>query len=51
MEDKVLFTPGPLSTSLEVKKSGLRDLGSRDKEFIPSLADALNMGTNSKRHL
>ena len=34
MEDKVLFTPGPLSTSLEVKKSGLRDLGSRDKEFI-----------------
>ena len=34
MKDKVLFTPGPLSTSLEVKKSGLRDLGSRDKEFI-----------------
>ncbi len=34
MEDKILFTPGPLTTSLEVKKSGLRDLGSRDKEFI-----------------
>lgn len=33
-KDKILFTPGPLSTSLTVKKAMLRDLGSRDFEFI-----------------
>ena len=33
-KDKVLFTPGPLTTSLPVKLAMLRDLGSRDSEFI-----------------
>jgi 2-aminoethylphosphonate-pyruvate transaminase len=32
--DKPLFTPGPLSTSRTVKQAMLRDLGSRDAEFI-----------------
>lgn len=32
--DKPLFTPGPLSTSLSVKQAMLRDLGSRDEEFV-----------------
>uniref|UniRef100_T1JE68 Alanine--glyoxylate aminotransferase n=1 Tax=Strigamia maritima TaxID=126957 RepID=T1JE68_STRMM len=32
--DKKLFTPGPLGTSGTVKKAMLRDLGSRDVEFI-----------------
>ena len=31
---KPLFTPGPLTTSLTVKQAMLRDLGSRDPEFI-----------------
>ena len=32
--DKLLFTPGPLTTSATVKQAMLRDLGSRDDEFI-----------------
>jgi 2-aminoethylphosphonate-pyruvate transaminase len=32
--DKILFTPGPLTTSATVKQAMLRDLGSRDAEFI-----------------
>jgi 2-aminoethylphosphonate-pyruvate transaminase len=32
--DKLLFTPGPLSTSETVKKAMLRDMGSRDTEFL-----------------
>ncbi len=32
--DKPLFTPGPLTTSRTVKQAMLRDLGSRDTEFI-----------------
>lgn len=32
--DKLLFTPGPLTTSASVKQAMLRDLGSRDQEFI-----------------
>ena len=32
--DKRLFTPGPLSTSPTVKAAMLRDLGSRDAEFL-----------------
>lgn len=32
--DKPLFTPGPLTTSATVKQAMLRDLGSRDGEFI-----------------
>ncbi len=33
-KDKPLFTPGPLTTSQTVKLAMLRDLGSRDIEFI-----------------
>ncbi|HEX5270662.1 MAG TPA: 2-aminoethylphosphonate--pyruvate transaminase [Gemmataceae bacterium] len=32
--DKPLFTPGPLTTSAAVKRAMLRDLGSRDGEFM-----------------
>lgn len=37
--DKVLFTPGPLATSRTVKEAMLRDLGSRDFEFIETVRD------------
>jgi 2-aminoethylphosphonate-pyruvate transaminase len=33
-KDKILFTPGPLTTSPTVKQAMLRDLGSRDTAFI-----------------
>jgi 2-aminoethylphosphonate-pyruvate transaminase len=33
-QKKLLFTPGPLTTSETVKESMLRDLGSRDREFL-----------------
>ncbi|NJN97554.1 MAG: 2-aminoethylphosphonate--pyruvate transaminase [Anaerolineales bacterium] len=33
-QDNLLFTPGPLTTSPTVKQAMLRDLGSRDFEFI-----------------
>ncbi len=33
-KDKILFTPGPLTTSQSVKQAMLRDLGSRDFKFI-----------------
>ena len=33
-KDKILFTPGPLTTSQTVKQAMMRDLGSRDTEFI-----------------
>jgi 2-aminoethylphosphonate-pyruvate transaminase len=33
-KDKLLFTPGPLTTSRTIKQAMLRDLGSRDAEFI-----------------
>lgn len=33
-KDKILFTPGPLTTSRTVKQAMLRDLGSRDFEFM-----------------
>ena len=36
-EDKKLFTPGPLTTSPGVKNAMLRDMGSRDAEFISSI--------------
>ena len=32
--DKLLFTPGPLTTSHTIKEAMLRDFGSRDKIFI-----------------
>lgn len=35
--DKLLFTPGPLSTSHTVKAAMLRDLGSRDAEFVEAV--------------
>jgi 2-aminoethylphosphonate-pyruvate transaminase len=38
-KDKALFTPGPLTTSRSVKQAMLRDLGSRDGEFIAVVAD------------
>jgi 2-aminoethylphosphonate-pyruvate transaminase len=33
-KDRILFTPGPLTTSQTVKQAMLRDLGSRDSAFI-----------------
>jgi 2-aminoethylphosphonate-pyruvate transaminase len=38
-KDKTLFTPGPLTTSRTVKQAMLRDLGSRDGEFIAVIKD------------
>ena len=38
-KEKILFTPGPLTTSSTVKQVMLRDLGSRDYEFINIVAD------------
>lgn len=38
-KDKVLFTPGPLTTSRTVKQAMLRDLGSRDFNFMKVLQD------------
>jgi len=38
-KDKALFTPGPLTTSRTVKQAMLRDLGSRDTEFINIVKD------------
>ena len=38
-KDKILFTPGPLTTSPTVKQAMLRDLGSRDVEFIGLVKD------------
>jgi 2-aminoethylphosphonate-pyruvate transaminase len=37
--DKLLFTPGPLTTSTSVKEAMLRDLGSRDAAFIEIVRD------------
>ncbi len=37
--DKLLFTPGPLTTSNTVKEAGLIDLGSRDNSFIKIVAE------------
>jgi 2-aminoethylphosphonate-pyruvate transaminase len=38
-KDKILFTPGPLTTSRTVKQAMLRDLGSRDIEFVELVRD------------
>ena len=52
MPDKLLFTPGPLTTSLTVKQAMLRDLGSRDFEFIDLVrsvrSDLLALGNVSQ---
>ncbi len=37
--DKLLFTPGPITTSDTVKQAMLRDVGSRDIEFIEAVRD------------
>jgi 2-aminoethylphosphonate-pyruvate transaminase len=39
MFDKLLFTPGPLTTSAGVKEAMLHDLGSRDAAFIQLVAE------------
>lgn len=39
MSDKLLFTPGPLTTSQTVKQKMLTDLGSRDKAFILAIRE------------
>jgi 2-aminoethylphosphonate-pyruvate transaminase len=39
MADKLLFTPGPLTTSATVKSAMLHDLGSRDAEFIAAVRE------------
>lgn len=39
MDAKLLFTPGPLTTSEGVKQAMLRDLGSRDREFIETVRE------------
>lgn len=38
-KDKILFTPGPLTTSRTVKQAMLRDWGSRDAAFIAIVRD------------
>lgn len=38
-KDSLLFTPGPLTTSLTVKQAMLRDVGSRDFEFMQLVRD------------
>jgi 2-aminoethylphosphonate-pyruvate transaminase len=37
--DKLLFTPGPLTTSGTVKRAMSRDVGSRDSEFLEVVRD------------
>jgi 2-aminoethylphosphonate-pyruvate transaminase len=39
MSDPLLFTPGPLTTSASVKAAMQRDVGSRDSEFIKTVAE------------
>ena len=36
-KDKKLFTPGPLGVNYETKAAMLRDLGSRDAEFMDTV--------------
>jgi len=38
-QKKLLFTPGPLSTSATVKQAMLEDMGSRDTEFINTVKE------------
>lgn len=51
-KDKALFTPGPLTTSATTKQAMLRNLGSRDQEFIGIIKEvrqrlvALGNGSN-----
>lgn len=41
-QKKLLFTPGPLSTSATVKEAMLEDVGSRDAEFINAVKEIRN---------
>ncbi len=41
-KDKILFTPGPLTTSRSVKEAMLKDLGSRDFAFIETVKELRN---------
>jgi 2-aminoethylphosphonate-pyruvate transaminase len=41
-KDKILFTPGPLTTSRSVKQAMLKDLGSRDFAFIETIKELRN---------
>ena len=41
-EKTLLFTPGPLSTSITVKEAMLHDVGSRDFEFLEAVKDIRN---------
>ena len=41
-KDKILFTPGPLTTSRSVKQAMLKDLGSRDFAFIETVRELRN---------
>lgn len=36
-KEKILFTPGPLTTSCEVKQAMLHDFGSRDDRFVQTV--------------
>jgi 2-aminoethylphosphonate-pyruvate transaminase len=38
-KDKLLFSPGPLTTSATVKEAMLRDLGSLDSEFLATVSN------------
>lgn len=53
-KDKTLFTPGPMNTSRTVKQAMLRDLGSRDYEFIEIISavrhQLLQLAGVSKEH-
>ncbi len=40
--EKLLFTPGPLTTSLTVKQAMLKDYGSRDLHFVKIVQDIRN---------
>ena len=37
--NKLLFTPGPLTTSATVKAAMLRDAGSRDRDFLQAVRE------------
>lgn len=39
---RLLFTPGPLTTSKTVKEAMLKDMGSRDHEFMEAVKDIRN---------
>ncbi len=41
-QDKLLFTPGPLTVAAEVREAMLTDMGSRDRSFINIVRDVRN---------